>query len=237
MGKGLFTTAHVKAGDIIGRYEGEHLTDEQLDDRYGKGKRIVAPYTVTDSDGVHIDARNADLSNFTRYANDAGRYENNAAFAEDENGRMLMVATKDIMPGEAVHVQYGAGYWGNRRQAPSYEKQANKIDATKKLPAVITGAPLSTAKPYQHQPYRQPAMQAPPRPPAKITVREADLESDEEVPVLQDVPLQLQSGPQGIQAPRPYRPPATEEEDEEAPPMGFGLMPYGGAPPKRPRPQ
>lgn len=106
-GKGAFLMTDVPAGSILALYEGEELTQQQLDARYGKQELGEYVLQLDMPAGVYIDAR--DTKHWTRFMND-GRdtpYSNNVKFLPD--GRIQ--ALKRIAAGEELLIGYSRQYW------------------------------------------------------------------------------------------------------------------------------
>ena len=96
-----------KTGDIIGKYEGEHMTREQLNNRYDTKNDIIEPYVVEVKKDYYIDS--LCLRNHTSYANDARNttFKNNAKLTS----KLYLKATKNIWCGQEIFWNYGASYF------------------------------------------------------------------------------------------------------------------------------
>jgi len=104
-GLGLFAERTFKADDRIVEYSGERLTTDQYDRRYDRD--AMGSYGIQLSEKYVIDARKTS-SGVARYACDyhgSGKRPN----AEYVNfgGRIWIVATKRIRPGEEILTDYG----------------------------------------------------------------------------------------------------------------------------------
>lgn len=103
-----------KKNEIIGNYQGEIVTKEQLDQRYdykdeqGQLHEQVAPYAITSEDGSIMDA--LCKRNFVAYANDPYNSNLQANSTMNENTRTL-IASRNIWQGEEILWNYGAEYW------------------------------------------------------------------------------------------------------------------------------
>lgn len=113
-GKGLFTKAPIKKGEIVCEYEGEKVTWKEClrrnENQEGKGGYY---FHITDKNCV--DAQYT-LWAMGRYANDATGVSrikglrNNAKY-EVIKGKPYIVATRNIKEKEEVFVSYGKEYW------------------------------------------------------------------------------------------------------------------------------
>ena len=102
-------------GDEIGIYDAEILSAQELSRRYdfekdGKLVEQTAPYGVSDSRGNLYDS--LCHRNYVSYANDAHKsiFKNNSEL-KDLNGRLVLLATKNIWMGDEILWSYGKDYW------------------------------------------------------------------------------------------------------------------------------
>jgi len=115
-GKGLFTDAIIKRGEIVCEYEGEKLTWKECEARNATmpGKQKGAYYFFINNKNC-VDAAAA-IDTFGRYANDAAGpsrisgIRNNSRY-EVIKGKPYIVASRTIRPGEEILVGYGKDYW------------------------------------------------------------------------------------------------------------------------------
>ena len=93
-----------KKGDNLGYYEGEHMSQEQLAERYDNG----APYAM------HVNANEAIDGALERYylaaVNHKPRAQCNVEFLNPHQGRIRVRATKNIMNGQELFINYGNDY-------------------------------------------------------------------------------------------------------------------------------
>jgi hypothetical protein len=104
-GLGLHAVRMFAKGSILAEYSGERLSQEEYDARY-EGEPM-GTYGIEVDEGYVLDARRTD-SGIARYACDyhgSGRRPN-AEFVSDE-GRVWIVATRTIRPGDEIFVDYG----------------------------------------------------------------------------------------------------------------------------------
>jgi hypothetical protein len=113
--KGLWTARRFKKGDLINEYKGVHLSQQQVDSKYGE---YTAPYVVCNGNAC-IDACNPVRSSVARYANDCRSINrknkecsgNNARLYVMRNGRQGLKATMSILPNREIFASYGRQYW------------------------------------------------------------------------------------------------------------------------------
>ena len=111
-GKGLFAMGPpngprlFKRGDVIIVYDGQHISQQTLDARYGDDD-VAAPYAVE----THGDVEDAALRRGAgAICNHAAGPAQNARIVYRGN-RHVIVATKQIFNGTEVLVDYGHNYW------------------------------------------------------------------------------------------------------------------------------
>ena len=108
-GQGLFTTKEFNKGELICKYVGEHIDEEELERRYGK---YTAPYGMSLTKNKYIDGAlvrgigNLINHNFKRNANVEFRN------TKDGSSRRItgidLVATKNIPANTELFVHYGS---------------------------------------------------------------------------------------------------------------------------------
>jgi uncharacterized protein len=94
---GCYTTAHIKAGAYIVEYTGERMPKDRADELYEN-----RPYTYLFGleDGVTV----IDGYGMAMYINHS--CSPNCETEEDERGRVWIIATRDIEPGEELTYDY-----------------------------------------------------------------------------------------------------------------------------------
>ena len=110
-GMGLFTLKDIKKNDKIVRYQGDHLTQAQVDARYPGD--VTAQYVYCGNSRNCIDGRKTN-SSVGRYSNDArgSNQRNNARLVWDSQRRQANLrATRKINLGREVLASYGPAYW------------------------------------------------------------------------------------------------------------------------------
>jgi SET domain-containing protein len=130
-GKGLFTKAPIKKGDVVIEYKGEIVTWKECLHReyYNKGGYFM--YVTKDH---CIDARPT-TQYMARYANDAKGFTKKAgiknnSFYEMRGKRVFIVARKFIPENSEILVGYGKEYWDTMRE--TIKNQKRKKAAAKK---------------------------------------------------------------------------------------------------------
>jgi SET domain-containing protein len=127
-GKGLFTKAQIKKGQVVVEYEGECIPWSECLKREEAGKGGYFMY-VTSSHC--IDARPT-TEKLARYANDAKGFTKmegvkNNAFYEMRGKRVFIVARKLIPEGSEILVGYGKEYWDTLQQTIRKNNKKAKI--------------------------------------------------------------------------------------------------------------
>ncbi|MES2430270.1 MAG: SET domain-containing protein-lysine N-methyltransferase [Bacteroidota bacterium] len=114
-GLGLYTKKFIPKGAFIAEYKGKIRTWKEVNFLHCDNRYIfyVNRNKVIDALGYK--------KSFARYTNDAEGLKkikgitNNADFIDD-NGRIYIEATKDILPGQEIFVSYGKEYWKTIKQ-------------------------------------------------------------------------------------------------------------------------
>lgn len=108
-GKGLFTQVDIDEGSEIAEFTGKVITDSEAQELSGERSH----YLIARSDGNLLDVYESDSPAIR--ANDAHdtQFNNNSEIIEDDNGRIWLVATRDIYAGEEIFCEYGQEYWNN----------------------------------------------------------------------------------------------------------------------------
>jgi hypothetical protein len=113
-GLGLFATRNIPAKDKICSYEGPQVSQERVDEGYGKTNDYLAEVVTDRSTGEMIIIDGEGMSHFGRFANDPlDDLAVNAKIVWVGNKAML-VATTDIVAGDEILISYGTGYWKER---------------------------------------------------------------------------------------------------------------------------
>jgi uncharacterized protein len=109
-GKGLFTSIPIEKDEIISKYVGEILSDEEAQKRVDEGDD---QYFMNLPSGEVFDCKFTKC--FAKYANDAeglpSKFKNNSFIAMDDDDNVVLVAKRDIKSGEEIFTGYGKSYW------------------------------------------------------------------------------------------------------------------------------
>lgn len=110
-GDGLFTAIQIYKDELFATYQGEILKFEEASAR---AARKEDQYFIHLLNGDILDSKYS--SCFARYANDANgsatsAFKNNTAIRLNEEGKVCLVATRNIKAGEEIFVDYGKSYW------------------------------------------------------------------------------------------------------------------------------
>lgn len=136
-GKGLFTDAPIKKGEIVIEYLGEVVPWKVCEKRAQEDK---GGYVFYFNRNYCIDAYNTPEA-MARYANDARGLSrvkglNNNCVYEIRKKRAYIVATKNIAPKSEIFVDYGKEYWDsikdNIKAEAKKKKEAKKKTSMKK---------------------------------------------------------------------------------------------------------
>jgi len=121
-GNGLFTAIPLYKDEVISIFKGEILCDKEAQNRAINGEDR---YFINLPDGAIFDSRK--VMCFAKYANDAmgfvkSKFKINSKIQLDENGRICIVANKNILTGEEIFCNYGKKYWNKQKvpQNPQY---------------------------------------------------------------------------------------------------------------------
>ncbi|HEX6193309.1 MAG TPA: SET domain-containing protein-lysine N-methyltransferase [Chitinophagaceae bacterium] len=129
-GKGLFTKTFIPKGTRIVEYKGKITTWKEVDHKEGTNGYI---YYIK---RTHVIDAGPYKQALGRYANDGrGLFRipgmtNNATYVED-NGKVYIESTKDILPGSEILVSYGKEYWDVIRHNLKLEKSQQSRKARK----------------------------------------------------------------------------------------------------------
>jgi hypothetical protein len=113
-GWGLFTERKIKKGEPFTSYEGDEVPLERLIKGYGSKDYVSqAIKNHKTMEFVCIDSKEDD-SCYGRYAQDPINEELVNTKILWRKGRMVLIATTDIAPGDEIFVHYGLSYWAER---------------------------------------------------------------------------------------------------------------------------
>ena len=113
-GYGLFLgDLTLRKGNLICTYEGEKLTAEQA--AQSSSAYIFEAKDAKSGKILYIDAEK-ETSCFGRYANDPRNDHLVNAKIVLKGGRLVMIATTEIGPGDEIFVDYGVDYWSDKLQ-------------------------------------------------------------------------------------------------------------------------
>lgn len=105
-GSGLFTAIDIEEGEIISKFVGEILSEEESKKRADSGDD---DYFMNLPSGELLDCKRTKC--FAKYANDAEglptNFKNNAFISMDDENNVVLVAKRDIQSGEEIFVSYG----------------------------------------------------------------------------------------------------------------------------------
>lgn len=112
-GNGLFTAISIYKDEVISIFKGQILSDKEAQSRVSKGEDA---YFMNLPDGTILDAMKVKC--FAKYANDASGlvkslYRNNSKITLNEDGKVCIVASRNILVGSEIFCSYGKNYWKN----------------------------------------------------------------------------------------------------------------------------
>ena len=150
-----------RGGDEITEYFGECLSTQELEDRYGEDDHGLGVYAHEAGSGYDIDSAcirsvasmiNSHPHDWNCKAVAANRYQTNGCT------RLTIVASKDIMDGDELLLNYGAGYFANTTQQVKY--------STSNVPRISRRKRRTIRSPVQRgerKPRREPNPDEPPK--------------------------------------------------------------------------
>lgn len=106
-GNGLFTDSFIEKYEEIAFMEGDEVDTTLL------GADELLPYGIDVGDGRVLNCLPTHPG-LAQFANDArDRTKTNAGFINDETNpnKVLLIAMRDIQPGEEIFADYGSKYW------------------------------------------------------------------------------------------------------------------------------
>lgn len=109
-GMGLFTSIDINKNEIISKFSGEILSDEEAEKRFLSDDD---QYFMSLPSGEMLDCKRTNC--FAKYANDAegipSKFKNNAFIGLDDNGEVVLIAKCNIKSGDEIFTGYGKEYW------------------------------------------------------------------------------------------------------------------------------
>lgn len=110
-GSGLYTAIKIYKDEIISFFEGEILSQPQIEERESKAED---KYFMVLLNGSILDCMHTHC--FAKYANDTSgfyksNFKNNAKITLDDSGKVCLVATSTIKAGQEIFCSYGKKYW------------------------------------------------------------------------------------------------------------------------------
>lgn len=109
-GNGLYTAMDIEQGEIISKFVGEVISDEESKKRADLGDD---DYFMMLPTGETLDCKRTEC--FAKFANDAegipSGFKNNAIITMDDYDNVVLAADRDIRAGEEIFVGYGKRYW------------------------------------------------------------------------------------------------------------------------------
>jgi hypothetical protein len=133
-GRGLFTLSDIPKGQALDEYVGRVYHTKAEKKAFHKKYGLLGPYSITVRETGDIidpsqDPNDVGIYNKSQFANDClnttANYmrkiahqppcSNNAYFDEVE-GRVFLIAARDLRAGEEIFVNYSSSYWGSSRE-------------------------------------------------------------------------------------------------------------------------
>ncbi len=109
-GNGLFTSIDIEKDEIVSKFIGEVISDEEAQKRADDNDD---QYFMSLPSGEMFDCKRTKC--FAKYANDAegipSEFKNNTFIAMDDDDNVVLVAKRDIKAGEEIFTGYGKAYW------------------------------------------------------------------------------------------------------------------------------
>lgn len=109
-GNGLFTSIDIEKDEIVSKFIGEVISDEEAQKRADDNDD---QYFMSLPSGEMLDCKRTKC--FAKYANDAegipSKFKNNTFIAMDDDDDVVLVAKRDIKAGEEIFTGYGKEYW------------------------------------------------------------------------------------------------------------------------------
>lgn len=109
-GNGLYTSIEILEGEIISKFIGEVISQEEAKKRSDLGDD---DYFMMLPSGETLDCKRTEC--FAKFANDAegipSEFKNNSIITIDDDNNVVLVATRDINSNEEIFTGYGKKYW------------------------------------------------------------------------------------------------------------------------------
>ena len=109
-GKGLFTSIPIEKDEIISKFIGEIISDDEAQRRVNNNDD---QYFMNLPSGEIFDTKFTKC--FAKYSNDAEgiptKFKNNSTIGMDDDDNVVLVAKRDIKSGEEIFTGYGKDYW------------------------------------------------------------------------------------------------------------------------------
>lgn len=109
-GNGLFTAIDIEEGEVVSKFIGEIISDEEAKKRAELGDD---DYFMMLPTGNTLDCKKTEC--FAKFANDAegipSGFKNNTFISMDDDDNVVLVAKRDIKSGEEIFTGYGKSYW------------------------------------------------------------------------------------------------------------------------------
>ena len=109
-GTGLFTAIDIEEGEIVSKFIGEIISNEEAQKRAELGDD---DYFMMLPSGETLDCKRTEC--FAKFANDAegvpSNFKNNTYITMDDDDNVVLVAKRDIKSGEEIFTGYGKIYW------------------------------------------------------------------------------------------------------------------------------
>lgn len=110
-GKGLFTAIEIYKHEIIAIFEGEILSENEIENRVVNNND---QYFINMIDGTILDSMHSYC--LAKFANDAeaskvSKNKNNSIITLDDENNVCIIAIKKIKAGQEIFCDYGKKYW------------------------------------------------------------------------------------------------------------------------------
>ncbi len=110
-GSGLFTAIDIGKDEIVSKFIGEVISEEESQIRVDNDDD---QYFMSLPSGEMFDCKRTDC--FAKYANDAEglptKFKNNTFIGMDDDDNVVLIAKRDIKAGDEIFTGYGKEYWG-----------------------------------------------------------------------------------------------------------------------------
>ncbi|MFI5221744.1 MAG: SET domain-containing protein-lysine N-methyltransferase [Bacteroidia bacterium] len=110
-GKGLYTAIAIYKDEVISLFKGEKLSHKEATKRASNSED---GYFIVMPDGSILDSMKVKC--FAKYANDSAgfiktKFRINSRITLDDNHKVCIAASRDILKGEEIFCSYGKAYW------------------------------------------------------------------------------------------------------------------------------